>query len=43
MFISAKQVEEYWKKEAQVFSIFAALGIDSKAAMGELPVVCDFL
>ena len=22
--------------------LFPALGIDSKAAMGELPVVCDF-
>lgn len=27
---------------AHVFVMFAALGIDSKAEMGELSVVCDF-
>lgn len=41
-FIHAKQVEEFLKEEAQVFTMFAALGINSKAAMGELPVVWDF-
>lgn len=33
MFVSAKQVEEFLKEEAHVFALFAALGIDSKAAM----------
>lgn len=42
MFIFAKQVEEFLKEEARVFSMFSALGIESKVAMGELPVVCDF-
>ncbi|XP_050897713.1 uncharacterized protein LOC127104575 [Lathyrus oleraceus] len=42
MFIFSKQVEEFFKEEAQVFSKFYALGIDSKAAMRDLLVVCDF-
>lgn len=43
MFISAKQVEELLKEKAQVFSMFVALGIIIKAAMGELPIMGDFL
>ncbi|XP_050897480.1 uncharacterized protein LOC127104338 [Lathyrus oleraceus] len=42
MFLFAKKVEEFLKEETQVFSLFASLGINSKAVMGELPVVCDF-
>ncbi|XP_050877136.1 uncharacterized protein LOC127080888 [Lathyrus oleraceus] len=42
MFVSAKQVEEFLKEEVHVFSMFPALGIDSKATMEELPVLCDF-
>lgn len=42
MFVSAKQEEEFLKEEAQVFSIFYSLGIDSKATTGELSIVCDF-
>ncbi|XP_050896243.1 uncharacterized protein LOC127102980 [Lathyrus oleraceus] len=42
MFVSAKQVEEFVKKEAHVFAMFASLEIDIKVAMGELSVVCDF-
>lgn len=42
MLVSAKQVEGFLKEEAQVFAMFAALGIDNKATMGELPIVCDF-
>ena len=42
MFVSTKQVEEFLKEEEYVFAMFAALGIESKAAMGEMPVVCDF-
>lgn len=42
MFISAKQVKEFLKEEAQVFAMFTALGINGKNAKGKLLVVCDF-
>ncbi|XP_050876107.1 uncharacterized protein LOC127079782 [Lathyrus oleraceus] len=42
MFVAAQKVEEFLKEEAQMFSLFASLGIDSKVMMQELLVVCDF-
>lgn len=42
-FISASQLEELMKYEAQVFTMFAYLKLESKAIVDELPVVCQFL
>ncbi|XP_050916683.1 uncharacterized protein LOC127131831 [Lathyrus oleraceus] len=42
MFMSAKQVDESLKDEARVFMIFSLLKAESKAMIGDIPVVCDF-
>lgn len=42
MFISAKQVYDFLKDEAQVFAVFYSLRIDIKTAIVELLVVFDF-
>lgn len=42
VFISAKKVEEFLKDDAQVFVMFSSLRIDSKVALVELPVICNF-
>ncbi|XP_050915956.1 uncharacterized protein LOC127131058 [Lathyrus oleraceus] len=42
MLIFVKKVEELLKEEVRVFVMFAALGIDSKAVIGEFPIMCDF-
>lgn len=41
-FISASQVEEFLKDEAQVFVMFVALKVESKAAMLDLAIMCEF-
>ncbi|XP_050915425.1 uncharacterized protein LOC127130461 [Lathyrus oleraceus] len=42
LFVSAKQVPEFVKDEAVVFMILASMKNESKAMIGELPMVCDF-
>ena len=41
-FLSARQVGELVKDEAQIFAIFASLQSDKKVGGTELPVVCEF-
>ncbi|XP_050920262.1 uncharacterized protein LOC127137898 [Lathyrus oleraceus] len=41
-FMSANQLEELMKDEAQVFTMFASLKLESKAIIDELPVMCQF-
>lgn len=41
-FISARQVEEFLKDEAQVFVMFASLQIKEKSMLDDLPIVCEF-
>ncbi|XP_050919045.1 uncharacterized protein LOC127136541 [Lathyrus oleraceus] len=42
LFVSAKQVDELVKDEAEMFMILASMKEESKVMIGELPVVCDF-
>ena len=42
LFVSAKQVDDIVKDEADVFMILASMKEESKVMIGELPVVCDF-
>lgn len=41
-FISASQVEEFLKDEAQVFAMFASFKVESKTVMVDMYVVCEF-
>ncbi|XP_050896160.1 uncharacterized protein LOC127102881 [Lathyrus oleraceus] len=41
-FISARQVEEFMKYEAQVFVMFVSLQVKGKATLDELPIACEF-
>ncbi|XP_050888869.1 uncharacterized protein LOC127094041 [Lathyrus oleraceus] len=43
LFISAKQVDESMKGDAEVFRILTSMKVDSKDSTCELPVVCEFL
>lgn len=40
--MSSKQVNEFMKDKVEVFMILASMKAGSKAAIGELPGVCDF-
>ncbi|XP_050876627.1 uncharacterized protein LOC127080342 [Lathyrus oleraceus] len=42
LFVSAKQVDEFMKEGAEVFMILASMKAESKYAIRELPMVCDF-
>lgn len=42
LFVTAKQVDECMKDDVEVFMILASMKAESKATIGELPVVCDF-
>ena len=41
-FLSARQVGEFVKDEAQIFALFASLQADKKVVSVDLPVVCEF-
>lgn len=43
MFLPPKQVKELLEDEAKNFVIFVSLQVDSKVAIVDLHVVCDFL
>lgn len=40
--IFANQVEKFLKYEAQVFTMFSNLTVESKAEMVDLPIMCEF-
>lgn len=42
LFVYAKQVDELMKDDTEVFMMLASMKEENKAAIGELPVVCDF-
>lgn len=42
LFVSAKQVDELMKNDANVFMMIDSIKAERKTAIGELPVVCDF-
>lgn len=42
LFVSTKQVDGFMDNDTKVFMILDFMKVESKAAIGELPVVCGF-
>ncbi|XP_050909886.1 uncharacterized protein LOC127123730 [Lathyrus oleraceus] len=42
LFVSVKKMDDFMKGDSKVFMILASMKAESKATIGELPVVCNF-